>query len=231
MHALSEIQRVVVWALPILFAITVHEVAHGWVAKRLGDPTAMMLGRLTLNPIKHIDPIGTVLVPLITVITGGFIFGWAKPVPITYQNLRHPKRDMIYVAIAGPVSNLIMAILWAAVLKLAVVLSANQSLYWFFQPLLYIGTAGVLINIFLMALNLLPIPPLDGGRVVTGLLPGPLAYKFSQIEPFGLIIMIVLFFTHILGAILLPVVNLFITLIGNAFDVLPILQYFLARIF
>jgi len=231
MHDLTDIQRVVVLAVPILFAITVHEVAHGWIAKRLGDPTAMMLGRLTLNPVKHIDPVGTVLVPLITVLIGGFIFGWAKPVPITYQNLRRPKRDMIFVAIAGPVANLIMAILWAIVLKLSVLLSSYSSLYWVSQPFMYVGTAGILINIFLMALNLLPIPPLDGGRVVAGLLPGPLSYKFGLIEPYGLLILILLFVTHSLELVLLPVVNLFIVLIGKGFNVMPILEYLIGNIF
>jgi Zn-dependent protease len=226
MHQLTDIQRVVVWALPVLFAITVHEVAHGWVARRLGDPTAMMLGRLTLNPLKHIDPIGTVILPLFMMFVGGFIFGWAKPVPITYQNLHHPKRDMIYVAIAGPAANLIMAILWAIVLKISLVLSTtNSNLYWVFQPLIYMGGAGIYINVILMVLNLLPIPPLDGGRVVTGLLPGPLSYKFSQIEPFGLVILIALLVTGILGKVLFPVVLLFITLISNSLGVMPVMQY------
>ena len=225
MHELTDIQRVVVWALPVLFAITVHEVAHGWMAKRLGDPTAMMLGRLTLNPIKHIDPFGTVILPLFLMWVGGFVFGWAKPVPITYQNLRHPKRDMIYVAIAGPASNLIMALLWAVMLKLSLLLGTNSDLYWLFQPLIYMSGMGIYINIVLMVLNMLPIPPLDGGRVVTGLLPGPLSYKFSQIEPFGLVILIAMLYFHILSAILLPVVNLFLTLIGHTFNFMPILQY------
>lgn len=226
MHELTDIQRVVVWALPVLFAITVHEVAHGWVAKRLGDPTAMMLGRLTLNPIKHIDPIGTVILPLFMMFVGGFIFGWAKPVPITWQNLRHPKRDMIFVAIAGPASNLIMAILWAVVLKLSLELgSSNSDYYWLFQPFIYMGGAGIYINIILMVLNLLPIPPLDGGRVVTGLLPGPLAYKFGQIEPYGLIILIALLVTGFLAKVMLPLVILFISLISYAFNFMPVMQY------
>ncbi|HEC20801.1 MAG TPA: site-2 protease family protein [Gammaproteobacteria bacterium] len=206
MEELTTIQRVVVWALPVLFAITVHEVAHGWVAKQLGDPTAMMLGRLTLNPIKHIDPIGTVVVPLVLLLMGGFIFGWAKPVPVTWENLKNPKRDMALVAVAGPLSNLLMAILWALVMKLGFMIgNAMPSLAW---PLIYMGGAGIAINAILMLLNLLPLPPLDGGRVLAGLLPGPWAWKLSRIEPYGLIILVVLLATGMLGQILSPPMRL-----------------------
>ena len=169
MEELTTVQRIAVWALPILFAITVHEVAHGWVARRLGDPTAYMMGRLTLNPIRHIDPIGTVLVPLALTLMGGFIFGWAKPVPVTWENLRNPKRDMVLVAAAGPLANLAMALLWALAMKVGVLLGDEAR--WVALPLIYMGFAGITINLVLMVLNLLPLPPLDGGRVVAGLLP------------------------------------------------------------
>ncbi len=213
MEELSIVQKIVVWALPILFAITVHEVAHGWVAKRLGDPTAMMLGRLTLNPIKHIDPIGTILVPLVLVVMGGFIFGWAKPVPVTWENLRHPKRDMALVAVAGPVSNLIMAILWALVMKLGFVIGTQVGSPGL--PLVLMGRAGITINLILMLLNLLPIPPLDGGRVLAGLLPGRLSWQVSRIEPYGMLILLALLFTGALGYILSPPLFVLMRLLYN----------------
>lgn len=200
MLELNLMQRIAVWALPVLFAITVHEVAHGWVARRLGDPTAMMMGRLTLNPIRHIDPVGTLLIPGVLLLLGGFVFGWAKPVPVTWENLRNPKRDMALVAAAGPIANLIMALMWALVMKVGVVFSG--ALDWIAIPMIYMGGAGITINIVLMVLNLLPLPPLDGGRVVTGLLPGPLAWKFSRIEPYGFFILLGLLATGALAYIL-----------------------------
>lgn len=204
MDHLTLIQRIAIWALPILFAITVHEVAHGWMARRLGDPTAMMLGRLTLNPIKHIDPIGTILVPGLLLLFGGFIFGWAKPVPVTWENLKHPKRDMAMVAAAGPLANLVMAFLWAIVAKLGFML--GNSFAWAALPMIYMGGAGIAINVVLMVLNLLPIPPLDGGRVLGGLLPGPWAWQLSRLEPYGFLILLVLLMTGLLGNLLhLPV--------------------------
>lgn len=205
MMELNLVQKIAVWALPVLFAITVHEVAHGWVARRLGDPTAQMMGRLTLNPLKHIDPIGTVLVPLVLLVLGGFIFGWAKPVPVTWQNLRRPKRDMAIVAAAGPGANLLMAIGWGLVAKLGYLMVAQFPFIG--QPMIYMGGAGILINIILMVLNLLPLPPLDGGRVMSALLPGPLAYQYSRIEPFGFFILLALLITGVLGALLWPVVQ------------------------
>ncbi len=195
-----------VWVLPVIFAITVHEVAHGWVALRLGDPTAKMLGRLTLNPIKHIDPIGTLLVPGILLAIGGFLFGWAKPVPITWENLRNPRRDVALVAIAGPGANLIMAIIWLLIAKLGAVLAVTSD-----SPFVYlqlIGEAGIFINLILMLLNLLPILPLDGGRVLAALLPGPLSYKFSRLEPFGFFIVLGLLFTGVLSSLLYPILLL-----------------------
>ncbi len=205
MNELSMMQMVAIWALPVLFAITVHEVAHGWVAKLRGDKTAMMMGRLTLNPLKHIDPMGTVLLPLLLVVMQtGFVFGWAKPVPVTTQNLRNPKQDMVWVALAGPLSNGVMALFWLGVIMIGVVLQHLSP--WMAAPMIYMGQAGVLINVVLMVLNLVPLPPLDGGRIVTGLLPGPLSWQFSRIEPYGMIILIVLLATGLLGQTLGPIV-------------------------
>jgi len=202
MDEMNLVQRIVVWIIPVLFAITVHEVAHGWVAKKLGDPTAMMLGRLTLNPLKHIDPIGTIVVPAAMLLLTGFVFGWAKPVPVTWGNLRNPKRDMALVAAAGPGANLLMAIFWALVIKLGLVLTASVPAAAPF--LIASGVAGIFINAILMILNLLPLPPLDGGRVVSGLLPGRLAAKYDRIEPYGFLILVVLLVTPVLGMIIGP---------------------------
>ena len=206
MEELSALQRFAVLALPILFAITVHEVAHGWVAKLLGDPTAQRLGRLTLNPIRHIDPVGTILVPGLLLFVGGFIFGWAKPVPVTWENLRHPKRDMAIVAAAGPAANLIMAIVWGLLAQFCLWLPPTQA--WVAEPLLYMGMAGVTINVVLMVLNLLPLPPLDGGRVAVGLLPGPAAWQLSRVEPYGFFILLGLLATGVLSMIMGPLVEI-----------------------
>lgn len=206
MQELNVVQQLAVWALPVLFAITVHEVAHGWVARHLGDSTAMMLGRLTLNPLKHIDPIGTVVVPVALIMLSGFVFGWAKPVPVTVENLRRPKRDMALVALAGPVSNLLMALGWALIMKIALILSSAAPVLA--MPLMYMGAAGITINIILLVLNLLPVPPLDGSRVVSSLLPDPMAWKFNRLEPYGLIILLGLMITGILNNMLAPGVAL-----------------------
>lgn len=200
MLELTLIQKIAVWALPVIFAITVHEVAHGWVANRLGDPTARMLGRLTLNPIKHIDPIGTILIPAVLLALGGFMFGWAKPVPVTAQNLKNPRRDMAIVAAAGPAVNLIMAVLWALVARFAQWLPVESLV----TPLTYMGFAGISINILLAVLNLLPIPPLDGGRVVSNLLPPRISAQYDQIEPYGFFILLGLIVTGALGYLLGP---------------------------
>ncbi|MDH4275698.1 MAG: site-2 protease family protein, partial [Gammaproteobacteria bacterium] len=182
MEELNTIQKVAIWALPVIFAITAHEVAHGWVAKRLGDPTAMMLGRLTLNPIKHIDPLGTLVVPGLLLWMGGFVFGWAKPVPVTWENLRNPRRDVAWVALAGPMANLVMALMWAGIMKIGLTLMDTSA--WAAMPMAYMGAAGIEINLVLMLLNLIPIPPLDGGRVLGAVLPGPASYRLSRLEPY-----------------------------------------------
>ena len=202
MPDLSLVQKISIWVVPVLLGITVHEVAHGWMARKLGDNTAFMLGRLTLNPLKHVDPMGTILIPgMLLLLQAGFIFGYAKPVPINWKNLRQPKRDMALVAAAGPVANLFMAVGWALLLRLGTSLGDSG------MALVYMGVAGITINAILMMLNLLPLPPLDGGRVLTGLLPGPWAYKFSRIEPYGFFILIGLLVTGVLGIILWPLIS------------------------
>jgi len=207
MDELSVLQRVAVWAMPVILAITVHEVAHGWVALKLGDSTAKMLGRLTLNPVKHIDPIGTLLVPGLLLVMGGFIFGWAKPVPVTWANLRKPKRDMALVALAGPMSNLLMALMWAGTLKIGLLLATAGSAEMIALPLIYMGGAGITINLILMVLNLLPMPPLDGGRIVASLLPDKLSWQFNRLERWGFVILLGLMVMGVLGKVLWPPIN------------------------
>lgn len=205
MPDLSLPQLVAVIFLPLLFAITIHEVAHGWMAKQFGDPTAQRLGRLTLNPLKHIDPVGTLLIPsLLLLMHSPFLFGWAKPVPVTWENLRHPKRDMAIVAAAGPGANLIMALFWAII---AAVGTHLGTLSWAGMPLQYMGIYGIEINVILMVLNLIPLPPLDGGRVAVGLLPGPLAWQLARVEPFGFFILLALLATGVLSVIIGPPIN------------------------
>ncbi len=194
-----NIQTILIYAIPVLFAITVHETAHGWVASKLGDQTAKMMGRLTLNPVKHIDPIGTIVVPAFLYFTSGFIFGWAKPVPINFNALRRPKQDMLWVAIAGPVSNFIMAFLWLLLLILAINTKTNF--------LAEMAQVGIYINLLLAVLNLLPLPPLDGGRVMSALLPNKLAYQYNQLEPYGLFILLGLLFLGVFQKVILPIVQ------------------------
>ena len=201
---LTLVGKIAVWALPVIFAITVHEVAHGWVANKLGDPTAKNLGRLTLNPVSHVDPIGTLLVPGILLALGGFIFGWAKPVPVNWQNLKRPKQDMVYVALAGPLANLLMALLWAGAIKVGLILMGSGGAEAIGQPLIYMGFAGVLINVVLMTLNLLPILPLDGGRVLAGLLPNALSVQYAKLERFGFPILVIIIMMGWLSSILGP---------------------------
>ncbi|MDO9050063.1 MAG: site-2 protease family protein [Methylotenera sp.] len=207
---LSLIQKIVIYALPVIFAITVHEAAHGYVAKYFGDMTAHNAGRITLNPLKHIDPFGTILLPALTIMLGGILFGWAKPVPVDFSRLRNPKKDMLWVAAAGPASNFVMAIFWALVLKYSV--SMPEA---FILPLTLMAKAGVMINIVLMVLNLLPLPPLDGGRIAVSLLPHHLAQPFAQLERYGFIILIVLLFTGILSKILMPLISIVSGLISS----------------
>ncbi|MCM8854773.1 MAG: site-2 protease family protein [Candidatus Thiodiazotropha sp.] len=211
MQGLDLIQKLSIFILPMIFAITVHEAAHGWMAKRLGDSTAEMLGRVTLNPIKHIDLVGTILVPIGVYLMTGFMFGWAKPVPVNWNNLNHPKRDMGLVALAGPAANLMMALIWAILIYVGAIIMENFD--WLGLPLLLMGVAGVLINTVLMALNLMPIPPLDGGRVVYSLLPPKQAQAYSRLEAYGLFIVVILLATGLLGVILWPVVGLTIKLL------------------
>lgn len=206
MEGLTTTQQLAVLFLPVLFAITVHEAAHGWMAKKLGDQTASLLGRVTLNPLRHIDPIGTILVPLAMFALTGFLFGWAKPVPVDGRKLRQPRRDMALVAIAGPGANLIMAIFWAGMIHLGIILGDDYA--WFALPMVYMGSAGILINAFLMVLNLIPILPLDGGRVVASLLPPRLAMQYARLEPWGLMIVVALLFSGLLGSVVQPGVGL-----------------------
>lgn len=199
MDELSLVQKIIVWILPVIFAITGHEAAHGWMAKKCGDNTAEMLGRLTLNPLKHIDPLGTVILPGILLLTGtGFLFGWAKPVPVNGRYFKRPLRDMAFVAAAGPGANLLMAIIWALVARLGVTIGVESVS----MPLIYMGIAGISINISLLLINLLPIPPLDGSRILTAFLPYNLAVQYNQLERYGFIILLVLLYTNVLNAVL-----------------------------
>jgi Zn-dependent protease len=209
MDLFSSPERIALAAIPMILAITLHEAAHGYVARQFGDSTAWMLGRVTLNPLKHIDPLGTVIVPALMLLFGSpYLFGWAKPVPVNFGNLRHPKRDMLWVAAAGPGMNFVMAVGWAIVYGLASAGGVLQS-----DGVQFMGFVGVLINISLMVLNLLPIPPLDGGRIAVSLLPHSLAAPFARLEPFGFIILLVLLYTNVLGRLMTPFVVGIATLI------------------
>ena len=209
---LNIIQKICAYALPIIFAITVHEAAHGYAARYFGDMTAHYLKRITLNPFKHIDLMGTILLPALTVMLGGILFGWAKPVPVNFSNLRNPKKDMMWVALAGPASNLIMAIFWTLILVRINLFPEQAELF-----LRVMCLAGIQINIILMVLNMLPLPPLDGGRVAVSLLPYPWSGYLAGLERYGLIILIFLLFSGVLGKILFPLVNLSQSIIFGIF--------------
>lgn len=211
-------------ALPLLFAITLHEAAHGWAAEKFGDKTARRLGRISLNPLRHIDPVGTILVPLLiffstsSAIGTGYLFGWAKPVPVDVRNLRNPHRDMAWVAVAGPSANLLMMVLWVVIGQIGVYLH-GAGYGWFSGPTTEMAEFGLKINAVLMVLNLLPVPPLDGGRILVSLLPPAVAYRVAAIEPYGLIILILLLVTGVLWKLLAPLI------VGSQYLVLKLLGF------
>ena len=212
--------NIVIAAPPVIFAITLHEAAHGYVARHFGDPTAWLAGRISLNPLRHIDPVGTLLVPGLILATSylaagrPMLFGWAKPVPVDFGRLRHPKREMLWVALAGPAVNLLMALVWTGLLKLLMLMPLME----YSRPLAEMSLTGIEVNLVLMVLNLLPLPPLDGGRVAVSLLPHPLAWKFAQLERWGFPILLLLMFTGILSDILGPLVGILKNLIVILFQ-------------
>jgi Zn-dependent protease len=213
----DTIQQIALWAFPVLVAIIFHEVAHGWVANRLGDPTAARMGRLTLNPIAHIDLFGTVLLPALLIIANApFLFGYAKPVPVNFHNLNNPKRDMIWVALAGPVTNLLLALGCIVALKIGLPIirgdlhQSSSSIMEFLVPIALMADYGVRINVVLAVFNALPLPPLDGGRVAVGLLPEPYSTMLARVEPYGFLILIVLLMTRALDQIIGPAIQFLI---------------------
>jgi Zn-dependent protease len=217
---LNLVQTIAVYALPVIFAITLHEAAHGYVARHFGDKTAFLLGRVSLNPLRHIDLVGTIVVPLVMLLAsqGRIAFGWAKPVPVNFHALRRPKRDMFWVAAAGPAANLAMALAWAALLKVCDLSGAYNG-----QFLVEVARAGIEVNVIFMVLNLLPIPPLDGGRMMVSLLPRRAAGNFSKLEPWGLPILLGVmslsyFGINILGWLLDPIMNVSMSVIGTLFQ-------------
>jgi Zn-dependent protease len=217
-NAVEEIIRnIAIYAIPVIFAITLHEAAHGYVARHFGDPTAYMLGRVTLNPIKHIDPIGTIALPilLLFISSGGMLFGYAKPVPVNFSQLRNPKADMLWVAAAGPAANLFMMICWALLFKFAIMNGGGE----YAGPLALIAKAGIVINASLMVLNLLPILPLDGGRIAVSLLPMSLARPYAQLENYGMFIVMGLLVTGILGRVMEPLMNFVLGLTSSVFGI------------
>ncbi len=211
----SLVQKIILWVVPLIFAITVHEVSHGFVANYFGDPTAKLLGRLTLNPIRHIDPIGTLLIPAASLLLGGFLFGYAKPVPVNFGRLKNPNRDGALVALAGPFSNLLMALAWAGIAKVALLtLDANTLT---FNALYFMASSGIIMNIAFMILNLIPLPPLDGSRVVMSILKGKWYRYYLSIEPYGFWILLGLLLIGVLGRILTPAIYFFVSLITSWF--------------
>ena len=220
METAQLIQTVLIYALPVIFAITLHEAAHGYAAQRLGDPTAAMMGRVTLNPFPHIDPVGTILMPLLLYFStsGAFLFGYAKPVPVRFDRLRHPKRDMVWVALAGPASNFVQALLWGALLYALVGSGITERFF------LEMCKAGMLTNVVMFAFNLFPLPPLDGGRIVVGLLPWRQAVLFSRIEPWGFYIVMALVITGVVSALWMqPLMDLTFALLKLALSPLSFL--------
>ncbi|MBL0252605.1 MAG: site-2 protease family protein [Polaromonas sp.] len=203
MDTSNIIQNILIYALPVLLAITVHEAAHGYAARHFGDNTAHLLGRITLNPLKHIDPIGTILMPLLLIFAGSpFLFGYAKPVPVQFGRLRNPKRDMVWVALAGPMSNLVMALIWGVLLYLMKGLDVDETFF------IKMAQGGVLVNAVMFAFNLFPLPPLDGGRILVGLLPHQYAAMVSRIEPWGFFIVMGLVVTGVISTIWMqPMMN------------------------
>jgi Zn-dependent protease len=211
------ILKIIISAVPIVLAITVHEASHGYAAKYFGDLTAERMGRISLNPFRHIDLVGTILLPALTLIVGGVLFGWAKPVPVNFNNLRNPKKDMLWVAAAGPASNLVMAIAWGILLgfvKRGIDAGEFSNAAYMFIDMAYVG---ITINIVLMVLNLLPMPPLDGGRIAVSLLPNHLGMQLSRVEQYGFIILIALMFMGVLGKILSPFIEFFQQIIFRIF--------------
>ncbi|HQN65746.1 MAG TPA: site-2 protease family protein [Methylophilus sp.] len=212
----NVVVSIVIGALPILLAITVHEAAHGYAARHFGDMTAERMGRISLNPFRHIDPFGTIILPAMTILLGGILFGWAKPVPVNFRNLRHPKQDMLWVAAAGPMSNLVMAIIWAMLLRTSPHLPAYIG-----QFLALTSQVGITINIVLMVINLVPIPPLDGGRIMVSLLPMHLAIKFQRLEQYSLWILIGFFIlltqTPLGSMVVAPIIRFFEMMIVRFF--------------
>ncbi len=210
---MNAIQTLAISALPVIFAITLHEAAHGYAARHFGDPTAWQAGRISINPLRHVDLVGTIIVPAMILLlsAGGFLFGWAKPVPVNFGRLRHPKQDMLWVAAAGPGVNLLMALGWGLLLKIAVAMPVHG----YSQAMAEMARVGININGVLMVLNLLPLPPLDGGRIAVSLLPHRQAAQFSQIEPYGMVILLALLFTGVLETILGPLLGLFMMLMKS----------------
>lgn len=217
MPELNLLSTLFVFVIPVIFAVTLHEVAHGWIASQLGDQTAKSMGRLTLNPIKHIDPVGTIVVPVIMFYVSGFIFGWAKPVPVNWRNLGCPRRDMALVAIAGPAANFLMLLFWAILANVIVWFGSDPN--YLTQLIFIMCGIGITINIILMILNLFPLLPLDGGRILIAMLPRNLAITFSRLEPYGLIILVLLLVSGILWKILMPVIGSMESLISHLMQV------------
>lgn len=212
------LENILTIGIPVILAITLHEAAHGYVARYFGDPTAEQMGRITLNPIRHIDPIGTVLIPVLILLfsNGSFLFGYAKPVPVNPRLFKNPRRDMAWVALAGPAANLAMALFWTMILKLCFLNGTNNATFW-----VAMAGSGILVNLVLIVLNLIPIPPLDGGRIAVGWLPLPLAAILNKIEPYGFWIILILLFTNILNSIMLPAIAFLMRLLALIFSVYP----------